>query len=115
MKTIIESKKLSRKEKLALNDCKKRIHGIRPDAEIIIYGSRARGEGRFDSDYDLLVLLDGKVSIETEDILRQQIYPIELNTGMVLTIIAYSRDDWNTKLFKAMPFHAAVEQDGILL
>jgi uncharacterized protein len=62
MKTIIESKKLSRKEKQALNDCKKRIQNIRPDAEIIIYGSRARGEGRLDSDYDLLVLLDDEVS-----------------------------------------------------
>ena len=43
------------------------IRSIEPDAEIILFGSEARGDARPDSDIDLLVLLSGdKMSLDRE-------------------------------------------------
>ena len=34
------------------------LHKVAPNAQIILYGSEARGEARPDSDIDLLILVD---------------------------------------------------------
>ncbi|NJK52260.1 MAG: nucleotidyltransferase domain-containing protein, partial [Leptolyngbyaceae cyanobacterium SU_3_3] len=41
-----------------LTQVKQLIHQIEPDAEIILYGSRARSDATSDSDWDFLVLLN---------------------------------------------------------
>ncbi len=41
------------REKL-LDQIKQAIHTVEPDAEIILYGSHARGDAYSDSDWDLL-------------------------------------------------------------
>jgi len=95
--------------------CREAIWMIVPDAEVILYGSRARGDARTDSDYDLLVLVDGEVDWKLEDQIRQCLYPLELATGAVLTVHAYSRMTWDSRLYRAMPFTQYVERDGVVL
>lgn len=42
------------------------ISAIDPDASVILYGSRVRGDEREDSDWDILVLTDYPISNEVE-------------------------------------------------
>jgi predicted nucleotidyltransferase len=91
------------------------VRTIVPSAEVILYGSRARGDAQTDSDYDLLVLVEEEVDWLLEDQLRQHLYPLELATGAVLTVHAYSRRTWDSPLYRAMPFVQHVERDGIIL
>ena len=88
---------------------------VDPEADIILYGSRARGEAGSESDYDLLVLVNDFASLEKEDLFRRQLFPIEIETGCVFTVILYSRYDWETPLYRAMPFHQNIEKDGVIL
>jgi uncharacterized protein len=105
----------SAEERALLAQCREAVWVIVPSAEVILYGSRARGDARTDSDYDLLVLIDGEVDWRLEDQIRQCLYPLELATGAVLTVHAYSRMTWDSPLYRAMPFTQHVERDGVVL
>jgi predicted nucleotidyltransferase len=105
----------SAEERAFLAQCREAVWGIVPSAVVILYGSRARGDARIDSDYDLLVVVDGEVDWRLEDQIRQSLYPLELATGAVLTVHAYSRQTWDSPLYRAMPFTQHVERDGIVL
>jgi predicted nucleotidyltransferase len=97
-----------------LQQCKKAIRAVVPDADVILYGSRARGDAKDDSDYDLLVLVDRPADVAVHEQLISRISPLEEN-GAVLTLTAYNRDLWNSKLYKAMPFHENIDREGVLL
>src|SRR4030042_4015725 len=88
-----------------LQRCKKAIRTVVPDADVILYGSRARGDAAEDSDYDILVLVDHPADVAIHRQLIASIFPLELESGAVLTLRAHNRDLWNSKLYKAMPFH----------
>jgi predicted nucleotidyltransferase len=98
-----------------LQQCKKAIRAVVPDADVILYGSRARGDAQDDSDYDLLVLVDHSAGVARHEQLISSIYPLELETGAVLTLSIHNRDVWNSKLYEAMPFHENVDRDGVCL
>ena len=108
-------KVINDEERALLTKCKKAIKSIEPSAEVILYGSRARGDAEPDSDFDLLILVDGEVTLEREDLIYRQLYPIELDTGKVLSAIVYNRDQWNSSLYRVMPFHKNVEREGVVL
>lgn len=115
MKSLKRSKLLTATDKALLERCREAIARIDPLAELILYGSRARGEGRQDSDWDLLVLIDGPATLRAEDKFRRQLYPIELETGAVLTVLLVNRADWQSPLYAAMPLCRNISREGLRL
>jgi len=93
------------------------VREIEPEAAIMLYGSRARGDSEADSDWDLLVLLDGLAGHERATAVRHRIYEVEWTHEdcPVLSAMVFSKQDWDTPLYKAMPFHDNVEREGIAL
>jgi len=91
------------------------VHTVEPDAQIILYGSRARGNAGPESDWDLLVLVDGPVNGDRKSAIRHRLYEVEWDFDEVLTSIIFSREDWNSPLYRAMPFHQNVDRDGVSL
>ena len=94
---------------------KQTIHEIEPDADIILYGSRARGDAHPESDWDFLILLDGVVDDTRTDAIRHRLYDIAWDCDEVLSAIVRSRQAWNTPLLQVMPFAKAIRAQGILL
>lgn len=88
---------------------------MEPDAEIILYGSRAREDSRAQSDWDFLILVDGPVNDERTDKIRHCLYEIEWESDEVLCCIVRSREEWNSSFCKSMPFYQNVELEGIEL
>lgn len=98
-----------------LQRIKQAIHEMEPDAEIILYGSRSRQEAGPESDWDLLVLVDGPVDDTRADAIRHRLYEIEWESGEVLCAVVRSQQEWNSSLYRAMPFHQNVERNGVVL
>ena len=91
---------------------KNSISLIDPEAKVILYGSRARGDERNDSDWDILILTNYSVSLEKEREFRNKLYDLELETGEAFSVFVYSRFDWqNTQ--RITPFYQNVTREGI--
>ena len=98
-----------------LNEIRQTVREAEPDAEIILYGSRSRGDAIRESDWDLLILVDGLMTDERIDRIRHRLYEVEWESGEVISSIVRNREEWRSDLYQAMPFHKRVEQEGIRL
>ena len=81
------------------------VREIEPAAEIILYGSRARNDETPESDWDLLILVDGAVDDGRADKVRHRLYEIEWEHDAVLCSVICSREDWDSPRYQTMPFH----------
>lgn len=88
------------------------IQEIEPQAEIILFGSRARGEERNDSDWDILILVPYSVDLTTEQKFRHKLFELELEYGQAFSTIVYSKSEWE-KRHHVTPFYKNIEQEGI--
>jgi predicted nucleotidyltransferase len=98
-----------------LRRCKEAVRKVAADAEVILYGSRARGDAGKGSDYDILVVVNEPADMAMEETILDSVYPLELESGQVLTLMVYNRQKWESPLCRAMPFHKNVEREGVLL
>jgi predicted nucleotidyltransferase len=98
-----------------LRDCKAAIQRVAPEAEVVLFGSRARGQANQYSDYDLLVLLDSPADISTKEQLVSEIYPLELEAGEMISLVVYNKQQWNSPPYKTMPLHLNIDQEGIVI
>lgn len=83
-------------------------------AEVILFGSRARGDAHEDSDWDVLILLD-KERITSQDI-DDYTYPLrELgwSYNQCINAILYTKKDWNKSI--TSPFRQNVISEGVRL
>ncbi|MFW5851572.1 MAG: nucleotidyltransferase domain-containing protein [Bacteroidota bacterium] len=90
------------------------INQVDSDTEVILYGSRARGDERPDSDWDLLILTNYTVDLLIERKFRDKLYDLELETGEPFSIFIYSKSDWQTKQ-RITPFYYNVTQEGVTI
>jgi len=100
------------------NNIKQRIKEAVSDvslgAEVILYGSRARGDEKAGSDWDLLVLIDGEAGVTVERKIRDKLYDLELESGEVFSLFVYSKKDWLEKQ-SISPYFQSVTNEGIEL
>lgn len=94
---------------------RQKVHEINNSAEIILYGSRARGDNKYDSDWDLLILLkQKKVTKKTEQIFRHHLLDLELAIGVPISVFVYSKEDWENK-YPVTPLFKSIKKEGVLI
>ena len=90
------------------------IKRIDPKAKVILFGSRARGDAKKDSDWDLLILIDSLNIRESEDLFRDKIYDLELETGEIISMFVYNNKDWTSR-HKITPLYKSIKKEGVVL
>lgn len=98
-----------------LYSIKSKLKDVLPmGSQAILYGSRARGTAREDSDWDVLILID-KDTLDMSDYINIS-YPLtELGCelGEIISPILYTKNDWNKYSFT--PFYKNIQHEGIAL
>ncbi|MBI3967050.1 MAG: HEPN domain-containing protein [Chloroflexi bacterium] len=89
------------------------VDEVEPGAQVVLFGSRARGDAQPDSDWDVLVLVDGAVTADREALLRRRLFALELATGAVPAPVIVSRQDWTGARYRALPLYRNIDRDGI--
>ena len=98
-----------------LKQVEQKIHSVAAGAEVILYGSRARGDAGPISDWDFLILVEQPLDRNQVVELKNCIYDLELETDTVLSSIVRTRDEWDSPRYAVLPFRRIVEQEGVSL
>jgi predicted nucleotidyltransferase len=81
----------SKKDKIILEKLAQRIRIRYPEARIWIFGSRARGDSAWDSDFDVCVVLK-TTNEETNEFVRNVAWEVGFENERVVTTVILSED-----------------------
>lgn len=82
--------------------------------EMLIYGSKARGQAHAESDLDVLLVVkneSGKLKRE----LRRIGYLLAATADVLPSILAYTQEEWENRKRSGSTFRKAVERDAVRL
>lgn len=84
-------------------------------SNIILFGSRARGDADALSDMDLIVILEEEADDLARDIVSDCAWEAGFDHGMVLVPIVFSARDWEADVVRHSLLGKAVVQEGLAL
>lgn len=102
---------MNQKDKDIAEEVKIAVREFDPTAEVVLFGSRARGDARSDSDYDFLVLLNVPLDFRLKGNILDTLYDIELAFDCVLGVLVENSDYW--QMLENTPIFSEISQDGI--
>ena len=68
---------------------KESVRSLDPDARVIVFGSRARGDNKPTSDWDFLILTSGPVNDQLKRKIRSGLIDTELEAEEVISTLIY--------------------------
>ncbi len=97
-------------EEVFLNKIKEQVLKEDKNASVILFGSRARGDYREDSDWDILVLTSKEVDGKLKRRIRDDIYDVQLEYIQPISTLIYNRSTWNE--LEITPLYKNVGEEG---
>ena len=82
---------ISRNDKIVLDELARRIRNRYPEARIWMFGSRARGDSDWDSDFDVCVVLK-TTSDEADEFVRDVAWEVGFENERVITTVILTID-----------------------
>jgi predicted nucleotidyltransferase len=81
------------------------------EAKVYLFGSRARGKYKPDSDWDFLILLNKPLNKDLKEKIREKYYYAELETDQVISTLIHNSDHWEQ--LKVTPLYQIIKSEGI--
>ncbi len=106
---------MNQKERNIVSLIKGRIIHKDPTAEVILFGSHARGQAGVNSDWDILILVNiPKMNRNIEREYRDELFDVELDIGAPISALVFSKLEWETKHY-ITPLYQNIKNDGVLI
>ena len=81
--------------------------------QMVLFGSRARGDAHPESDMDVLVIVDGPYTPQVRKQVSECAWEAGFEHGIVVTTVVYSRDEWENGPERYSLLAIAIEKEGI--
>jgi uncharacterized protein len=102
---------MTKKDKI-LQRIKDVVFQTAPSSDVYLYGSRARGNAKRYSDWDILILINQpNISFENETKFMDAFYELEVETGEIISPLIYTKKDW-TENYNFTPLFENVQKEG---
>jgi DNA polymerase sigma len=82
--------------------------------QLVLFGSRARGDAAPDSDMDILVITQ-KPTADMEEFISNCAWEAGFEYGMVIVPVVYSKKEWESGLDRVSLLARAIEMEGVPL
>jgi predicted nucleotidyltransferase len=106
--------KLAENEKRALKRLREELFARYPIIDFRLYGSKARGEGRPDSDLDVMIELPDYAPVmvaEIDDI----VYRINLEHDVFISALVFGKDELEEGPMSESPIYKVIQKEGVPL
>ena len=90
---------------------KESVKKIDPQAKVILFGSKARGDANKDFDWDFLILTSQRVNEKLKRTIREKLIDTELEAEEVISTLIYSKKSWLN--YKNTPLFENISSEGI--
>lgn len=82
-------------KRIFLRAVKRAIQELDPQAEVWLFGSRARGDARPDSDWDLLIFTELDLSKGRRWLFSDHLTDLSVRSGQVISSVVYPKQEKN--------------------
>jgi uncharacterized protein (UPF0332 family)/predicted nucleotidyltransferase len=83
-----------------------------PVTDIVLFGSKARGDSDPESDIDLLVLTSRPLDAEEQRRIWGELHDIGMRFDVLLSPLTVEARSWREGMHSVLPIHAEVEREG---
>jgi len=112
----------TQKSKISMNPIEKNIVDVFKTllnrklkvSELVLFGSRARGDADPDSDLDVLVIVDD-LSPEFEEYISDCAWEAGFEYGIVIVPVVFSRNEWENGPERYSLLAEAIKSEGVIL
>ncbi len=106
--------KLTQQEQAWLDAYRKGIESKHPQVvqEMLIYGSKARGQAHAESDLDVLLIVKNEAHRLKRE-LRRIGYMLAATSDVLPSILAYTEEEWESRRRNRSAFRQAVERNAV--
>jgi uncharacterized protein (UPF0332 family)/predicted nucleotidyltransferase len=84
-----------------------------PVTDIVLYGSKARGDSEPESDIDLLVLTSRPLDFEEQQRIWRDLHDISMRFDVLLSPLTVEARSWQEGVHSVLPIHTEVEREGV--
>ena len=105
---------INNREKTAIIEASRLLREKFQVKEVVLFGSKARGDDDMESDIDLLVLTDEPVTWSERKEINDSLYEIQLKYDVIISPLITTVSTWNDGVFSVLPIHDEISTQGII-
>jgi predicted nucleotidyltransferase len=110
-----EDLKIKANEKRAIQEATCILKERFPVKDVILFGSKARGDSGPESDIDLLLLTTTPLGWKERHQIVDALFEVELKHDVVISIMVNTLHDWNDGICTALPIHEEINREGVAM
>ena len=105
--------RLTANERQAIEAAAATLRARFPVTDIVLYGSKARGDSDPESDIDLLVLTSRPLDDEEQRMIWRDLHDISMRFDVLLSPLTVEARSWREGVHSVLPIHTEVEREGV--
>ncbi len=113
MKTL-DDLSLNEREKSAIVEASRLLRERFPVKDVILFGSKARGDDDPESDIDLLLLTSRPLHWKEREAIINALFDVQMAYDVVISILDTTVSDWQNGIFTVFPIHEDISRDGVI-
>lgn len=104
---------LKEREKKAIREATRLLKAKFPVKEVVLFGSKARGDDDPDSDIDLLLVTTRSLDWRERQAIIHALFDLGMENDVIFSILDTTESDFDKGIFTAFPIYKEIKKEGV--